>query len=93
MANTDGKRLTEQQAADYVAAQDAGLPTPKGLDGVVFDNTTVDAHHRFATADERALGDRYDDERKRAGEYEARVERLRKQAGVAEPTPAPPAQG
>lgn len=82
MAN-EGKPLTEQQAADYVAAMDAGLPAPKGMEHVVFENTTVNAGYRFATAEERTQGDRYDEERARAEANAARTEKLRKQASAA----------
>lgn len=98
MAN-DGKSLSDQQVKEYVAARNAGLPAPKGLENVVFDSGDLHGHgYRFLTAEEAKNAPDAVAEQKAADEHEALVEKLRKQAGDVpirseDPAPTPTPRG
>lgn len=89
MAN-EGKQLTDAQVAEYVTARNAGLPAPKGLENVVFDNTSGSAIYRFAGDAEKALEEAQTAEREAVEKQTVQVAKLRSQAGVAAVAPGSP---
>lgn len=90
-----GKALTEAQTREYVAATDAGLPAPKGLEHVTFRNVDGHAGYFFAGDDAEAIDAAHRAEAKAADDRAALDAKVRKAAAAAgvDPTPAPAPSG